>query len=473
MAYSLRSRSGSVVKPENEPSAPAAKKASVKKTQAAPRKTPAKKVAPASNKSVDSAKKAVPAPKKAASATQEPKPVKPDALVKKVAAKKTAAPKKSSASSSKKEPASKKVIKAVSPKAKAPPRKAAQPKKAVTEEIKPISVIPVVKIEEIDEELKVPSISEPEIEPISHEEEKVIEILENEVVSTHVRFSVDEDDEPASFEMNNSQKIESESESESEVEVEAEAEVEVENNDQEDFGIKEEMNETFEEIKEVSPVSNPHSAFEVFTSQEEPKTFNWSHPGSTYYQEKSESEAEEKESFSESEPEPEPEIVKIDNMPSVSNAKEENEEDKTSPIVISNPFGFGFTTTTPAPIEKEKKEVAASALNILGSSAVNVSKPNPYSTSFNSHFQSVSSPLDKLCNLTNQSNPISGSSNFENNANSSSMITSSSYLPTSPAAGISKSSRSPSIHDGDKEARSPSVIQSIIIDDKHEDFSAF
>ena len=111
----------------------------------------------------------------------------------------------------------------------------------------------------------------------------------------------------------------------------------------------------------------------------------------------------------------------------------------SEPTVISNPFGFGFTATTS-------------------------------NFAFSSHqFRSVSSPLDKLCNLTaTNSNPIKGAS-F---GSSSAILSSSSYLPTSPM-NKTFSIKSPNSENGEREARSPSSIQSIIVDDKHEDFSAF
>lgn len=459
MAYSLRTRSASAVKPETE--TPAVK-ATVKKTPAAPKKAPAKKAAPVAKKAAATPKKATAAaPKKTEVKKEEPTVV--DAKVEsptktkaRAAVKKAVAPKKSAATP-KKAPAVKAKTAAkpkVAAKAKAPARKAAALKKVKVEEKRASMVAPVVTIEEIDEELQAPLL--PEVEPISHaeEEEKVIEMVEGQVVNTHIRFSDAEEseseaemepsvkmmsvrsddfealdemkDEPEHFELYNSE------ESETETEVEAE---------KADF-------ESIEPTeRSLSPAVNAHSAFEAFTSQEDSKTFNWNKPGSTYYIE------------------PEAEVAKIDDMPLVVECVDE--EIKRSPVVISNPFGFGFTATT------EIKNIDANstaALNILGDSAVNVSKPNPYI--FNSHFQSVSSPLDKLCNLTSQSNPIAIARTFGNIDNSSSMMATS-YLPTSPAAGMSKTSRSPSINGDEKEARSPSTIQSIIVDDKHEDFSAF
>ena len=323
-------------------------------------------------------------------------------------------------------------------------------------------IAPIVKIEEIDEELQTPSM--PEVH--EEEEEKIIEIVEGQVVNSHIRFSDAEEeeedkaapkdasinsddfealeevkDEPAPFELYNSE--------ESEFEDGAEAEKSV------GFGANDEFDGSLEEIeKELSPVANAHSAFEVFSSQEPPKTFNWSHEGSTYYQGQSDGE--------------EGDAAEIEDMPQVPTVQD-NEAER-SPVVISNPFGFGFTATTSAvPVERE---VVATALDILSNSAIDsVSRPNPYS--FHSHFQSVSSPLDKLCTLTSQSNPIAVARTFGNSDNSNLMVATSSYLPTSPAAGMSKASRSPSINGEDKEARSPAPIQCIIVDDKHEDFSAF
>ena len=477
MAYSLRTRSASAA--TETPAAPvkkaAVKKAPAKKAAASPKKAPA-----APKKSAAEAKKEEPAVVEA----KVKAPAKPKAPAKKAAPKaKAAATAKAPAKKAappKKAPVAKKVTKAA-PKAKAPARKAAAAKKEVEKK-----AAPIVKIEEIDEELNAPSM--PEVEPIVHEEkeeEKVIEIVEGQVVSTHIRFSDAEEeeeegeikpdakevsidsedfealdemkDEPAPFELYNSE------ESESEMSAEKEA-----NNFDDEFDEsmeKVEVEEAEEIVKEPSPVSNAHSAFEAFTSQEETKSFNWSHSGSTYYNEPSESEPEAKEAEMEveAEVEPEPEVAKIEDMPSVIVA--EKEAVKTSPVVISNPFGFGFTAI-PAPAPEVA--ISASALSSLSS------KPNPYTfNNYNSNFQSVSSPLDKLCNLTSQANPMAVASTFGMSNNSNSMMATSSYLPTSPAAGMSKASRSPSINGEDKEAHSPSAIQSIIVDDKHEDFSAF
>ena len=460
MAYSLRTRSASAVKPETATATPAApvKKAAVKKTPAAPKKAPAKKATAAPKKATAASKKTVTEVKEQEPVVVEAKtkePAKPKA--KKAATPKTKAPAKKAATpkakapAKKAAPASKKVTKAAAPKAKAPARKAAAAKKGDEKK-----VAPIVKIEEIDEELQTPSM--PEVEPISHEEEeKIIEIVEGQVVNTHIRFSDAEEEEeemkPATKEISitseDFEALEDFKDDPVPFELYTSEEVETEMPIEKDDFTFNNLNDEFDEpeaVREPSPVSNAHSAFEAFTSQEESKTFNWNHSGSTYYGNKSESE---------------PEVAKIEDMPSVV-ASVQGDEVKRSPVVISNPFGFGFTATT-APIASE-----------MNAPTVNASNPNPY-TFNNSHFQfqSVSSPLDKLCNLTCQSNPMTVASTFGINNNSSSMMATSSYLPTSPAAGISKASRSPSLNGEDKDARSPSAIQSIIVDDKHEDFSAF
>lgn len=426
MAYSLRTRSASATE---TPTAPM-RKAVVKKTPATPKKALAKKTSAAPKKSSSEVKEeesTVVAPTKAKA------PVK--AAVKKAVAPKrsAAAPAKKTATPVKKAPA----VKAAAPKAKAPARKA-----------RASMVAPVVTIEEIDEELQTPSM--PEVEPISHykkedeeEEDKVFELVEGQVVNTHIRFSDTEESETKE-EMNLAVKEMSVHSDDFEALDDHEPEhFELYNSEESEVEV--ETCEPIEEVKkDMSPVISAHSAFEVCTSQEEPKTFNWNKTGSTYYNE------------------PEAEVAEIVDMPLVSSVQVQR-----SPVVISNPFGFGFTATTE--IEKND-DSAADALNILGDSAVNVSKPNPYS--FNSNFQSVSSPLDKLCSLTSQTNPIAIARTFGHHNNSSSMMATS-YLPTSPVAGMSKTSRSPSDNGEEREARSPSTIQSIIVDDKHEDFSAF
>ena len=400
---------------------PVAKKAEVK---AVPANAAAKKVELKDVKATDKTEAKKAAPIKAAVKKAPVKASVKKAIIKPLPAKKSATEKSTAVS----KPAAKK---AASTFKKAPIRKIAAP---------------IVKIEEIT----IPSL--PEIETISHEEpeEKIIEIVEGQVVSTHIRFSDDEaedvemsgtaeaskdinsassdfealDDikeEPTHFELYNS---------------ESETEEFDKDKDSKDEFDEEDM---IENVRKESPIINAHSAFDAFTSQEAPKTFNWTNSGSTYYQKTAE---------------PVEETKVIESVEEKLVTIEEKSTEACAPTVISNPFGFGFTSTN-ASVSSAPAPVATS-------------RPIPFS--FNSHFQSISSPLDKLCNITSKANPLPiNSSNFS--FGTSSMGTSS-FLPTSPAAGFSKAVKSPSDHGEEKEERSPSVIQSIIIDDKHEDFSA-
>ena len=501
MGYSLRTRSASksdietpkktaANKPAVKKTAPAKKTIEIKKVE---KKTETKKIEKKAGikkiekkteiKKVVDAKKPSepkkPAAKQAAKKVNTPKPVAKKAEVKaapkeakiveledvkaadKTEAKKAAALKKAlvKASTVKKAiikplPAKKAAtVKSSATKKATTVSKPAAKKAASTLKRAPIRKIaaPIVKIEEIT----IPSL--PEIETISHEEpeEKIIELVEGQVVSTHIRFSDDEADdvemsetveaskdisialsdfealddikeEPTHFELYNS---------ESETEEFDKDKVSKDEFDEE---------EIIEDVKKESPIINAHSAFDAFTSQEGPKTFNWNNSGSTYYQKPADP-VEETKVVESVEPIKE-KLVTIEEKSTVASA----------PTVISNPFGFGFTinnvsvSSAPAPV-------------------VATSRPNPFS--FNSHFQSISSPLDKLCNLTSKANPLSINSN--NFSFGTSSMGNSSFLPTSPAAGFIKAVKSPSDHGEDKEERSPSVIQSIIIDDKHEDFSAF
>ena len=453
MGYSLRTRSASKSEIEapkknvaNMPK-PAVKKVEKK---AEPKKTVA-------IKKVEVEKKAE--PKKIAETNKAPEckraaPVK--AVAKKVApvkaVAKKAAPVKAEvkkevkkAAPAKASPAKKATLKALSVKkapAKATPvqsavKKTATPKKAAVRKVS----APVVKIEEVEV---------PEIEPILHEEpeEKVIEFVEEQIVSTHIRFCDDGTTENIEIK----DKSESTKEFEDGEIVEILSDASIKSNDFEALDeIKDEQNnfelynseseteeEIIEEVKRESPILNAHSAFEAFTSQEEPKKFNWGNSGSTYYKKLVEENPAAGSSVKPSEP--------VESAMSV---------ESPAPTVISNPFGFGFTATT---------------ISVTSAPAqVATARPNPFS--FNSHFQSVSSPLDKLCTLTSNSNPVQVISNGFSFGSSS--FGTSSFLPTSPAAGFSKVARSPSDHGEEREERSPSVIQSIIIDDKHEDFSAF
>jgi hypothetical protein len=467
MVYSLRTRSAS--KSEIEASkkavanksaikkaAPAKKTAAIKKIE---KKTETKKTEKNTvSKNVSDTKKAA-EPKKAAAklaaakkvsvpntdpakvkaeAKKFPSKAVDDVEMKKAAPAKVAIKKVAKASSAKKStskasPAKKAATKAI-PVKKAPLVKDAAVSKPATKKaartpknrlIRKIDA-PIVNIEEIS----TPSL--PEIELINQEEpeEKIIEIVvEGQVVNTHIRFS---DDETEDVEMMNfSTEVIEDGEFHEKISVATS-----------DFFSFDEFDEEepIEEIEKEYPIINAHSAFEVFTSEEKPKTFNWNNSGSTYYQKIAEP-VDEKPS--------EPAKIKlVDVEPAdLAENKPVMSVEVSAPVVISNPFGFGFTSTN-----------------------VSVtSRPNPFS--LNSHFQSVSSPLDKLCNLTSKANPLPvTSSNFSFGTSS---MGNSSFLPTSPASGFGKAVKSPSEKAEDKEERSPSVIQSIIIDDKHEDFSAF
>lgn len=437
MVYSLRARSAS--KSEIEASkkavanksaikkaAPAKKTAAIKKVE---KKTETKKIEKKTvTKNVSDTKKAA-EPKKAATKLAAAKKVSvPNTDPAKVAIKKVAKASSAKKSTAKASPAKKAATKAIPVKKAAVVKDAAVSKPATKKAARtpkngPIRKIdaPIVNIEEIS----TPSL--PEIELINQEEpeEKIIEIVvEGQVVNTHIRFS---DDETEDVEMMNFS---------TEVIEDGEIHEKISVTTSDFFSFDEfDEEEPIEEIEKEYPIINAHSAFEVFTSEEKPKTFNWNNSGSTYYQKLAEP-VDEKPS--------EPAKIKLVDVdkPVLS-----VEVSAAAPVVISNPFGFGFTSTN-----------------------VSVtSRPNPFS--LNSHFQSVSSPLDKLCNLTSKANPLPvTSSNFSFGTSS---MGNSSFLPTSPASGFGKSVKSPSEKAEDKEERSPSVIQSIIIDDKHEDFSAF
>lgn len=473
MGYSLRTRSET--KTTAEPVV--AKKAVVKK--AAPvKKAVVKKAAPA--KKATTAKKATAASpaKKSTTSTKAATPAKKVSPAKKPATTKKATPAKKAAPTKKASPVKKEtttkvpeVVEEVKESVKEAPitkrsppvrkpvvrKAAAKPKAAASKAVKKIEP-PTVTIEEVS------SPSLPEIEPIQHEEQECLEsespIVETQVpASTHIRFDNEEeeiseekeeqgnedefisrsvksedfealddikDDEPAAFDVyeSNSMKdsvtedlsIESVHENENADELEHEHE----NADEFDSNSGP-SNDYFEEeeIKTESPASKPHSAFDAFTSTQEPETYNWNKTGSTYYND---------------------------------NQTAKTTESPAPPTVIANPFGFGFTATTAPPQPPTTK---------------------PFSHfSFNSQFQSVSSPLDKLCQLTSQAQPIETPKPIAISSNNNNIGTSS-FLPTSPAAALSKISRSPSETGEEKEIRSPSTIQSIIIDDKHEDFSAF
>lgn len=489
MGYSLRTRSVSAIADASAESAfkkaaPAAKKVAPAKKPAVPKKATVVKKSEADPKKTTVAKKAA--------------PKKPAAAVKKTAASKKPASKAQKEEVKVEEPEVKEVkatkiaAKSVKAPAKAavkkttkakPAAKKAAPKKAVAS--KKITIpAPVVNVEEVS----TPPLSDvPEVEPICHEEpvevEKVIEVVEGEVVKTHIRFTDEEEqeekapaeskeeeeeeivavavkspslkevsihssdfealdemkDDPPAFEL-----YQSESEAEDEAEFEKkEGEVEEDEFDQKDGVVS----------TALQPVSNGHSAFEAFTSNEESNTFNWGHSGSTYYKEESEEKETEDTitSATATATATDADIRAIEQVKPVLAelvSVVKPVEPVIAPTVISNPFGFGFTTVT--------------------------NTPASFSAYPATHFQSVSSPLDKLCNLTSQinnnntnNNPVKVSSSFGSLSNIPS-----SYLPTSPSFPVSKTSKSPS-EKGDKEERSPSTIQSIIVDDKHEDFSAF
>lgn len=505
MGYSLRTRSAStttaaagesvaapakkaaVTKKTTEKSAPAAKKSTAvaKKTAAAtskatPKKAPAKKAA---EPKVEVEKKEP--------EVKEVKEVKK--TVKKAPAKK-AAPKKTTkataASKTTKATTKAKTAKAKTVATKSTATKTSATKAKVVTAPKPVRSsrrnssiasipAPLVTIEEVS----TPSL--PEIEPILHEEpkkfesEKVIEVVEGEVVNSHIRFSDDEEadsvsEEPVVEDIKTSPSIKEVSIHSSDFEAlddlskdepnpfelynsESEAEAEEEefkfSPSCDEFDEEEEEQKTV--LSQVDPVSNGHSAFEAFTSQEGSKTFNWNHTGSTYYNKTESDEFKASETKASEAETSEPKIIETKtNEPVQSSTKSPI---TSEPTVISNPFGYGFTFD-------------------------NTQNRSSYSapSAFTSHFQSVSSPLDKLCNLTKQqqqqqepiisssSNPVKVAGSFD--MTMSSTTATSSYLPTSPM--MMMKSKSPS-EQGDKESRSPSVIQSIIVDDKHEDFSAF
>lgn len=409
--------------------------------------TPTKKVAPKKAVAKATTVKKVAAPKKTATVKKVETAPKKAVEAKKAAAVKAPAKKATPATKSPTKPVEAVTKKTTVKKLTAPAKKVATPAKKVSVR-KSMIVAPIMTIEEVT----IPSL--PEIMPILKEEPVVMtaEPVAAVVVSTHTRFSDDEDCEPeikdASVTSSDFEALDQFKDEPTDFELYNSAETELVPTAEDDFDLEEE--ELVEEVKKESPVVNAHSAFEAFTSQEAPKTFNWNSTGTTYYHKS------EDKSDTETESVKPVESVTVP-TPTVNYVEPTQTAEAPAPTVISNPFGFGFTATN--------------ATISSAPAAVTTARPNPFSSFSASHYQSVSSPLDKLCNLTSQAHPIQVASSF--GFNTSNMATSS-FLPTSPVAGFSKvQQRSPTDESEDKEARSPSVIQSIIVDDKHEDFSAF
>ena len=434
MGYSLRTRSTAKTEPIAQPKQikkPAAKKASVKKVTT--------KVKTVAIKKADVKSKAKPEIKAKPTALK-----KAEAVVQKKAAPKTkkapAAPKKATKSTdikpTKLPSKSSRSSKAIVTKTKAKAKSSVTTKKMET---------PTVIIEEI---ISVPSFL-PEFEKEGEQEE----LLEKSV-NTHIRFTDDGDDDD--LETSKSEKktfIESDNYN-FEIDENSNDPVPFELSKASDYEEEEEFDElgtkiNTDEIAKNTSEKHFNSELDAFTSQEEPKTFNWAKNGSNYYRSSSAAADLNK--------------SKDLNINTVDTNDLSKATDATAPTVISNPFGFGFTAI----------------INAANNSTSTTKPTNDFGFNASSHFQSISSPLDKLCNLTSQSNPPITIGNRNETAaynysfGDSSTMATSSYLPTSPVPGFGKISKSPSDRGDDREIRSPSTIQSIIVDDKHEDFSAF
>jgi hypothetical protein len=189
--------------------------------------------------------------------------------------------------------------------------------------------------------------------------------------------------------------------------------------------------EEHEEKEHHSPAESA-SLDAAYSSEESASTFNWRQPGSTYYRETEK---------------PMPSTTATAST-ATATASSFNAP-TTSSYSVSNPFGFGFTASANA--------VTASSSS---SSTLSSTLPAPKTTSNNftsatGFFQSVSSPLEKLCNLTN--NDIA--SHTANGAHLTSTV--SMKMPKSPALSDSK-----------EDEHAATGLQTIVVDGQNEDFSA-